>query len=267
MAERNRKKDYKAFSNFFRYLFLWIIILLILSAVGYQVFAILKKSPRFRVKDIVYSKSLQYINPESFERLKGRSIFDVDIKYIEGQLKSRYPQTSHLKVFRNFPNQIVIYAKERKPFLQTKLNRTDALLDEQGTILALLDQIDPQFPYVTGIRFTQSKPVPGTVVRDKGLMLAVKIIKDFRRTPLLASFQIQKMDMTRLSEITFYLNPDLRIIIDQDDILKKMNLLGLVLSQVKSELADTRYIDLRFQEPILGKNNDRKNTLRTRPGI
>ena len=49
------------------------------------------------------------------------------------------------------------------------------------------------------------------------------------------------------------LSSDLNIMIDKDGVNRKLKLLPLVLSQNKIDVKEIKYIDLRFQEPLIGK--------------
>ena len=56
-----------------------------------------------------------------------------------------------------------------------------------------------------------------------------------------------------LLKIYFHLSNGLQVIVDQERIDQKIKLLAFVLAQKKIDLEQTKYIDLRFKEPVLGK--------------
>jgi hypothetical protein len=49
----------------------------------------------------------------------------------------------------------------------------------------------------------------------------------------------------------------MKIIIDDDKIYPKIRKLGILLAHSNVDLNDYRYIDLRFDEPVLGKNDEK----------
>ena len=98
----------------------------------------------------------------------------------------------------------------------------------------------------------QSKKI-GEVLRDRKLRTAFSIIKIFQTNKALSSWSVTRLDLRKSSEIYFYLSNGLKIILDDENIEKKLHILSLLLTQITADLDTVRYIDLRFKEPIVGK--------------
>lgn len=215
--------------------------------------ALLKSSDYFIVRDIVYDPSLKFMDAEFMAGLKGKNLFNVDLKKIERQLQMEYPRFSQLRILKKFPNQILVVASTRAPFAQTRINGKIAILDDEGAVVALSADLDTHLPLVTGVRLSTGKITIGSPMQSIPLSTALAVVKAFRAEATLAAYRISKIDVANLSQIYFYITEDLKVILDEDDLGRELKILGLVLSQTKNELENVRYIDLRFKEPVLGK--------------
>ncbi|MCK5081648.1 MAG: cell division protein FtsQ, partial [Candidatus Omnitrophica bacterium] len=60
-------------------------------------------------------------------------------------------------------------------------------------------------------------------------------------------------NVENLSKIQFTLSNGLVIILDRNNIDRRIKVLGVVLSQGKLDMKQVKYVDLRFKEPIIGK--------------
>ena len=79
-------------------------------------------------------------------------------------------------------------------------------------------------------------------------------IEQFEKNRFLAlHYKVIKIDVGHLSQIEIYLSDTFKIIFDQTDIPKKIQMLHLFLSQAKVKEDEVNYIDLRFKEPIVGR--------------
>lgn len=235
----------------------WIVVLC-LTASGVFIFSkhimqFIQTSDYFTVKEIWYESSLRFMEANEIKGLKGRNIFDVDLSKVEKQIQTRYPQFAQLRVLRRFPNQILVVARERMPFAQAQLNGKTVTLDEKGVILDVDEKLDDRLTFLTGVNPLKKRITPGMLVESLDLQLALSIVKFFRTDKTLAHYRISKIDVGNLSEISFYILQNLKIIVDQEKLQHQLKMLSFVLSQAKIEMETVKYIDLRFKEPILGK--------------
>lgn len=231
---------------------------ILILIIGYLVYAwmmhVLMHSGYFTVKKIKIDPSIQFIQEEDFSSLKGKNILTVDLAMVQRRLGVRYPQIAQIKIIKRLPDEIVVLAKKRVPFAQTRLNNRVLILDEKGVVLsASAGPEHEKLPWITGIKsgregFSLGLPLAGEDVRT-----ALKILKIFQAAKTFLPYHISKIDVTNLSEIYFYLSNNLKIIMDREDIEKKIELLSFMLTHNQLHVQDVKYIDLRFKEPIIGK--------------
>lgn len=213
----------------------------------------LMNAPYFKVKYIVIEPSLQFINTRYIQKVKGVSIFAVDLQDIEQKLSRRYPQVSDLEIVRKFPHTVFIGAKQRKPIAQITIHDRLLTLDYFGVVLSTKSKLDGKVPVIKGVdekrkRFTLGRPLGGNDIK-----VALQLVKAFEENRILDSYDIMEIDVSNLSKIEMMLSNDLKVLMDKNDIKKKINILGFVLTKKELNLNEIRYLDLRFKDPIIGK--------------
>jgi cell division septal protein FtsQ len=236
--------------------FPFLVAFLIVAGIGYYGYRetrrFLLTSKYFRVAAVDVAPSLSFIDPQHLAGIKGKSIFAVDLDKFQRKLAFVYPQAAHLKVSRRFPNRIFIQAKKRLPFVQAYVRNKAVLLDSEGVILSLGAHSDGPLPAVFGVS-DNAELALGMALNDDKLRVALQIIKEIRANPSFSGYDVINIHVDNLLKIYFHLSNGLRIIVDQERIDQKIKLLAFVLAQKKIDLEQTKYIDLRFKEPVLGK--------------
>ena len=251
MATRNKK--IKLSPTALRKIAVSAIIILALAIFYEKIIYFSHHSDYFTVKEIWYESSLRFMETNEIMGIKGKNIFDVDLRKIERQLQFRYPQFSQLRVLKRFPNQILIVARQHLPFAQLQVEGQNVILDERGVVLSTVDSLDNRLPVIVGATSLKRRITTGMLLENADLQIALKIIRIFKTDKILSFHSISRMDISNLSQIFFYITDDLKVIIDQENIPHKLRILSLILAQTKLTPGGVKYIDLRFKEPILGK--------------
>ena len=236
----------------------FFIVLIVLIAVGIWMYNGLTyyflTSPYFKVETFaVDDPALNFLEKQDLWKLRGRSIFMVNLKQLQGSLSAKYPQIAQLKIVKNYPDQLLVQAKKRFALAQTILKRRIFVLDDQGVILNFLAHVDSTLPIIRGLSEKNKNIDLGFPVMGKDLAEALKIIKVYQEHKVLASYPMVDINIENQSKIELTIINNLKIIIDREKIEQKMNVLAVLLTQAKLDLEDIKYLDLRFQEPIIGK--------------
>lgn len=213
----------------------------------------LTKSEYFKVKTIIISHELQFINKKDLARVKGRNIFLIKLKDVQKRLNRKYPQVSDLKLIKHFPDQIVIAAKKRLPFAQARIKSKVFVLDAKGIILSISKKEDKKMPLILGAKASSIVPSLGMPLRSTDMRIALRVLNSFQSRKELTFYFVKSVNVANLSKINFQLKNGLKVIIDKDKIEKNIKILALILSQKQIDFNAVKYIDLRFKEPILGK--------------
>lgn len=213
----------------------------------------LLESEAFRVKTVNVDPSLSIINPSALAWIEGQNIFKVDLNQVHELLSQRYPQVEQLRVIRQFPDQINIKAKQRHPLAQTQVRGKVVTLDEQGVVLSTSTGRDEKFPFIQGISNSNKRLMLGQKFSSSGMKDALDIIRIFQDNRVLESYSIQSIDVANISKIELVLSNELTVYVDAEELARKMRVLGYVLTRASINYGEVKYLDLRFQEPVIGK--------------
>ncbi len=208
-------------------------------------------SPLFAVNDILIESSIQFIDVAELRRLKGRNIFKVDINKLSSRIQSQYPQISQLRVVREFPDRIKVLAKKREALFQLPYKGKFLLVDGEGVAMYYVPKI-VDLPLVQGAMGASTKVVLGAALPSKNVTWAAALLRGFKERPQTARIKVTSVDMASLNKIDVLLSQTMHLIIDQDNFSAKLDTLAMLAAQRKIDYTKVKYIDLRFNEPVLG---------------
>jgi len=186
-------------------------------------------------------------------RLKGRNIFKVDLVKLQDRIQAQYPQIAQLQVMRELPDRIKVLAKKREAVLQIARGGKFLLVDADGVAMYYVATA-VQVPSVQGAIGSQTRVVLGLPIPTKNMNLAVALLDGFKTRPHTSRLKVASVDVSNLSKIEISLGETLKVVIDQDNYTSKLDTLDMLVAQRKIDFTKVKYIDLRFNEPVLGGN-------------
>ncbi|MFA5275958.1 MAG: cell division protein FtsQ/DivIB [Candidatus Omnitrophota bacterium] len=237
-----------------------LILLAIFIFLGY-IWNVVKHSGIFTVREIAVKGSAQ----ASLSYLKGRNIFDIDSRRESRDALNAYPDYSGIRLVKILPDRIFVEFIGRKPVGLIKLYRYFAV-DESGTIFStqgsLLDE--HSLPVITGLETKLFGPKPGVRYNIKELNLALEILRQAKRTHLLKYYKIRRIDVYNPVNASIFIplannnRGDLEVKLGSNNIADKISILSGLIINGKNDISGIKYIDLRFDEPVI-KLNDYKS--------
>lgn len=261
--------------------FFFIFFLFVVIAVILAVKTNISDSAYFCIKKIII-KGIPGIEPP--REFLGKNIFNLDLKEVEKKLYFKYPQLRDIIISRYLPGTLLICARSRMPVLRLNSGHIKSgrvyLIDRYAAFLELpYDKKYDSLPKVYGLEGKLKRLFTGGVIKDKGLFLALNILREYAKMGDFKGYTLENIDVSDLSAAFFevrMLSSDdsedkakavnrlkaqadyIKIIIGSDDTGKKMSILRSLISKIKSNLAEIKYIDLRFKNPVTGgKDADR----------
>lgn len=247
-----------------RFIITGLIIIIALFCISGYAWGVLKKSDYFKVKDIVVNQGKEGFD---FSYLVGYNILNIDLKSQSRQILESYPSYSNIRLIRVLPNRLFVSLTKRKALAYVKLHRyfyvdnDSVLLDvSQGTS-------ESELPVIVGLERKISAVKAGKQYNIKELALALDIIREIKANSLLGSYKVHEVDVTNPVNASTLLMPGellsqpakevskissgLEVRMGQDNIRDKISILGSLFIQLKADLINIKYIDLRFKEPVI----------------
>ncbi|MDD5465886.1 MAG: hypothetical protein PHP73_06060 [Candidatus Omnitrophica bacterium] len=247
-------------------LFTAIILLAFSFIIGY-IWRVLTRSDFFAVSRVVVRNS-----DRSFDYLKGRNIFSLDLNGESRRAILSCPDCRKVRLARILPNCVFVDFLKRQPLALVKFYK-DFAIDEQGVLFYPNAAIEEAaLPVVYGLETKIFAPKPGTRYRRAEIDLALSIIKEFKANKTFQGFTLKRIDVADPESAGFfillpkqpadYTKPvaqtewaGFEVRTGQSNIRQKMIILGGLILQARKEWGNIKYIDLRFKEPVIKLNN------------
>lgn len=195
------------------------------------------------------------LNDVNDKDIIGANVFQVDLKDLKRTVEAAHPEFRDIVVRRVLPNRLIVYAKRRKPVAQIYSDRP-CFIDRDGVFLPDTKNLkDENVPLISGIKLSTSR-LSGQKLNlsqegriNKALFLIDAVIQNKR----LLKYKLKTVDIADAGNISFFFDmANVEIKIGDSDFNKRLDALATVLEQLGQDIARVKYIDLRFEDPIVG---------------
>ena len=210
------------------------------------------KSSAFSIESIVINKPRGYVFTVGENKLKrlysGRNIFAVDLDQVETLVRNEYPQLRNVEVKRDLPNTLEVDIVSREPFAYLD-TAGGIVLDREGMVLSSGD-VPEGIIKIKGINFFLTKPTVGSKVDNAALDKALILIEGLRKKTRVSREEINYIDISDKNNIVVGVK-GVEIKMGIDDFSRKLDDLRGILEDPQIKMGGIRYIDLRFDNPVI----------------
>ena len=239
-----------------------IILLALFLLLGY-IWKVLSASPFFSVRQVVVRNSGQ-----SFDYLKGRNIFKIDLKGESKKALSGCPGCRKVRFLKVLPDCVIVDFVERRPVALAKFYKNYAI-DREGVLFSPSGSVEEAgLPVIYGLEAKIFGPKSGVRYKRPEIDLALSIIREFNANKALNDFVLKRVDVSSLQSAKIFIFlpkreadytrvvPQLswsgfEVRVGEGSMRQKMMILGGLLTHSEKELSEIRYVDLRFNEPVI----------------
>jgi len=234
-----------------------VIVFLFLGLIGFVGFSkaqdMLLRSEMFSIHDVYVEKSIEFIDKSQLIALKGKNIFSVDLEQMHRRILKQYPQISQLHIVKELPDNIKILAKKRDPVFALILKGKYLLVDREGVAMYYVDK-PVGLPVVYGVTGSSVKITLGARIKFQLVQEALNILSAFKSHPQVARLKVTDMDLGNASRLTITCAGGFKVLLDKENYVAKLDMLEMLLVGRKVDFNTVKYVDLRFNEPVLGEN-------------
>lgn len=210
-------------------------------------------SELFIVRDVFVERSIEFIDKNQLLALKGKNIFTLDINKLHRRIRAQYPQISQLHIVKVLPDHIKILAKKRDALFAYVMKGKYLLVDKEGVAMYYVDK-SVDLPVLIGPSGVPLKITLGAKFTPGFVSDALNIINAMKAHPQVARFKLVEMDLSNLSRYAISFTGGFKVLMDKENYSLKLDMLEMLLGQRKIDFNTAKYIDLRFNEPVLGEN-------------
>lgn len=195
------------------------------------------------------------LNEIGGEKIAGTNIFFMDLNKLKERMELAHPEYKDIVVRRLLPNKVIMEANLRKAIAQIRSDRYYPV-DAEGVLLPDVKNFpDATLPIITGIRANLAKIQSSSFSdfeKDK-IDKVLGLIGEMHDIDELKAYRLKVLDITDPGNLTFsFEGTNVEIKIGNSDFRNRLMILTRVLDQVGSDIGKFKYIDLRFEDPIIG---------------
>ena len=228
-----------------------LVLAAFLASGGWLLWRYVQRAEPFRIARIVLPPQSSLNVPPS---LLGDNLLTVDLDALVREFKRQQPSLKDIRVTRQLPNVLQVTLVPRLPVAQVRLERRWYPVDRQGFVLSEAST-EPAERLIQFVGFEQAKaPLrAGKDNADERLQLALRVLTTLRRTHAPLARRLTQINVADPQGIRFMLDGQTEIRCGSEAELGT----GLVrlqeaLKVLRKQSFEVGYIDVRFQEPVIG---------------
>ena len=226
-----------------------LIVAIVLAGLFVAVWRQVQRLDAFRVERIEMPEDSLLKMPDS---VMGANLWELDLQTLATTLKRQQPWLKGVRVIRVLPSTLRVDVIERFPAAQVQLDQWYPV-DAEGYILPQGSR--KPIEEVSRLIGTETRQAPlrvGRVNTGPNLQLALRVLATLRRSPVLVARKVGVVDVSDPQQISFVIGEDTEIRCGSETELdEQMIRLKTALEQVSRQQISVRYIDVRFQEPVV----------------
>lgn len=180
------------------------------------------------------------------------SIFRIDLDAVRQALQKEQPTVEIQEVRRVFPNHLVAFVRVRRMIAQVRIEKAYYPVSEDGVVTAGRGAAPlPDLPILLldGLRGSSKA---GGSIEHPSFWKAAQLLDVLQRQGGIAGHRASSIK-TRGEDITLFLDSGLEIRFSTQHIESSWQQLLELMIQKPKILREARYIDLRFEDPVIAR--------------
>lgn len=255
-ARRKKRKTDLSFLKIFtnKYLLQFVALAVMLGAIGYGLYSFFTTSKFFSIKEVYVNKDHEYSFSGGERRLKGRyggrNIFSVNLSEVQGYIQRGYPELKKVEVLRVLPDTIEVDIITREPAAYLDSRGGDIVIDKEGVVLTIGQKAD-NIIRIKGLNFFLNMPSRGEKIDNSVVREALKLGDVIDKRLSRYKKDIDYIDISDRNNIVLLIY-EVPVKLGTSDFTWKIDKLNQILRDPNVKLQDINYIDLRFEEAVIG---------------
>ena len=232
-----------------------IILMTVLGLFFGGVIAAAVNSTAFELQEVKILNSGTLTPEQSFkfcELRPGENLITLDLVNVQQVVKRKHPEFKEVLVRRVLPNRVEVMLRRRTPVAQVAYARF-VQIDKDRVILPGSSKV----PF-KNLTILEGAPVPreglavGVSVDDANTKKAIKLLEVIKRSNIFNKHMLTKVDISDPKNISLIVDSDIEIRIGSSHILERFKILDKTLKTIEFDRSKIRYIDLRFDDVVIG---------------
>ena len=190
--------------------------------------------------------------PERFRLYPPTSVFRVDLESLGHAFQRRFPLSEVERIERVLPNRLRATMKTRRVVAQVRVDKKHYPVSDEG-LVAAPGRIAPW----EGVPVVELDPGPrllhpGAQVGGAGFLRCAELLSAIRRDGGIAGHDVSRIRVSR-GDIQVTLDTGVEIRFSSEQVWDEWQRLADLLSRKRELLDQARYVDLRFEHPVIAE--------------
>ena len=233
----------------------YVISLTVIGIFFGGVIAYALNSPAFQLREVRILNAGTLTPRQSFsfcELNPGENLITLDLVNVQQMIKRKHPEFKEVLVRRVMPNRVEVTLKRRTPVAQVAYGRY-VQIDKDLVILPGSGIV----PF-KNLTILEGVPVPregltvGVSIQDSRAKKAIKLAEWIKRSNIFKEHALTKIDIADPKNILLFVDSDIEIRIGNSHLIERFKILDQTLKNVALNRSKIRYIDLRFDDVVIG---------------
>ena len=235
--------------------FPYFLSLAVLGGLAGGAFAFAVNSPTFGLREVrvLNAGSLTSAQAFSFCELRpGENLVTIDLVEVQQVIKRRHPEFKEVRVRRVLPDRVDVVLKRRTPAAQMDFGRFVQI--DKDLVLLPGSSTGPfrNLTVIEGAKIPKPGLYVGVSVTDDNAKKALKLIEVLRQSEILRGHPLTKIDVKDPNNLSLIVDGDVEIRIGGGHFIERLKILDQTLKSVGLDREKIRYIDLRFDDVVIG---------------
>lgn len=232
---------------------------LCLSAVGAlfgSVIAYAVNSSTFQLQEVKILNMGSVTQQQAFrfcELSPGENLITLNLEGVQQVIKRKHPEFKEVQVRRVLPNTVEVLLKRRTPVAQIAYAPRFIQVDKDLVILPGSSKVPfKQLTIIEGVPLPKRGLYVGVTADDPLSQKALRLAGEIHRSKILKNHQLTRIDMRDPRNISLYVDGDVEIRVGSSHLLERLKILDQTLKTIDLDPSKIRYIDLRFDDVVIG---------------
>ena len=187
------------------------------------------------------------------ELRKGESLISLDLVAVQEVVKRQHPEYKEARVRRVLPNRIEVLLKRRTPAAQVVFSSRFIQIDRDQVLLPGA----PSAPFrnltvIEGITAPPGRLFVGSALKDQAALNALKLMDAMRQAQTLRGHSLTRINITDPNNFSLWIDGQIEIRFGGAHFMERLKILDQTLKRVPLDASKIGYIDLRFDDVVIG---------------
>ncbi len=232
-----------------------VLFMVGLIALGIRSYHVISNSELFIVKEARLAWQREPLDRSLYTDLaslgQGENIFSYDISSVAAKILVEYPLFKDLEIVKDFPDRLTLKIEPRVAVAQVG-DKDFFLVDDEGVMLTNpSNSIRENLPIIAGVPWRLFRKV-GQPEGSHRITRALNLLNDLEGSGFLKEHTLSKIDISDYRNVSFTIEDGLEVKVGHTDFQGKIARLVNTLNTMNIDKARVTYIDLRFDDAVLG---------------